>query len=227
VPREQNQEADALSKAPDADDWQLRPELFEQLSRRHGPFEVDLFASELNCQVATYSRWHTPTTAGVNAFAHRWGRAAWCCPPPTLTGRVLAHAQDCGARMCLVVPLWPNQKWWHRLVEARGSLFQGFVRDCTVLPRGQGTYVAGPSIKLARASNWLLRKEESVICASLRGAGSKTCNTPPPPERAHARRRRPILGRSSAADRLRRADAGDAHTGPAADGADRFPQVKS
>lgn len=146
VPREQNARADALSKVQDTSDWMLHPRRFAQLSAQWGPFEVDLFASHTNHQVPTYfSRFHTPDTAGVDAFGQWWGRACWCNPPFSLMARILQHAQRCQARMCLIVPFWPTTPWWHRLVQRRGTAFASFVQAWQPLPRRQDTFLPGTS----------------------------------------------------------------------------------
>ena len=71
VPREDNKEADALSRLPeevDTDDWGLSAQFFTLLDARWGPFSVDCFANFYNRKVKKfYSLWRTPGTAGVDA----------------------------------------------------------------------------------------------------------------------------------------------------------------
>jgi hypothetical protein len=144
VPREENELADALSKIVDKNDWMLHEEEFGRLARRFGPFEVDLFASHTTRQLPKYfSLYHTPDTAGIDAFAQHWGRGCWCNPPFTLIGRVLRHARECGARMCLLAPAWPSAAWWHQLVLPGGTHFRPFVRECVVLPKRRDLFVPG------------------------------------------------------------------------------------
>jgi hypothetical protein len=67
----------------------VNPAVFGSLSARHGPYEVDLFASHSNHQVPIYYSWHnTPDTTGVDAFRFKWGRRCWCNPPFRLIGKV-------------------------------------------------------------------------------------------------------------------------------------------
>jgi hypothetical protein len=144
VPRELNTLADALSKAEESCDWQLNPREFKRLSQLWGPFDIDLFASATNHQLPRYySYHHTPDCAGVNAFAFKWGKRAWCNPPFAIIARVLDHARTCGARLCLVVPFWPSALWWPRLVSPDPSFFQPFVRACVVLPRTPDLFLGG------------------------------------------------------------------------------------
>jgi hypothetical protein len=135
IPREENELADFLSKQSFSSDWKLEPAVFNQLSRMHGPFHTDLFASHTNHQLPRFfSLHHAPGAAGINAFAQHWGQQEWCNPPFALVGRAIQHARACSASMCLIAPYWPNAKWWHELVHA-GACFKPFVRACTVLPR--------------------------------------------------------------------------------------------
>jgi hypothetical protein len=156
IPRDANVLADALSKASESYDWQLNPREFQALSRRWGPFDVDLFASFTNHQVPKYfSHYYTPDTAGVNAFAQNWGRQCWCNPPFGLIARVLGHARACGSRMCVIVPFWPHSKWWPLLLGPPG-FFLPFVHGCIVLPRVFDLYLGGAygNAVAQRAPTW-------------------------------------------------------------------------
>ena len=55
IPGVQNSEADAESgKSNESTEWSLDPEVFDNILALWGPFEIDLFASRLNCKVTTY-----------------------------------------------------------------------------------------------------------------------------------------------------------------------------
>ena len=114
IPRDLNTHADELSKAPDADDWQLNPRLFARLDQLWGPHEVDTFASACNCLLPTFwSRYPTPGCAGTDAFAQDWSKLnLWINPPFGLIGRVLAKASEEKAVATVVVPVWPSRPWW-------------------------------------------------------------------------------------------------------------------
>ena len=121
--------ADHLSKLQDRDVWTVNRGVFRRLDSAWGPFEVDLFTSHTNHPVQRYfSKFFTPTTAGVDAFRHRWGRKGWANPPFCLLLQVLKHAQFCEARICLIVPLWRTRDWWSFLTKD-GLLFEPFVHD--------------------------------------------------------------------------------------------------
>lgn len=122
VPREDNTDADAISKLVDADDCMLNPNIFDELSAAWGPFHVDLFASHTSTQLSKYySKYYTPDTTGVDAFAFDWSsQTSWANPPFSLIKQVWSHAKACKARLCLVVPIWQNKPWWHLLLPEAG-----------------------------------------------------------------------------------------------------------
>jgi ribonuclease HI len=149
VPRTLNVWADWYShiQERDSSDWKLNSRFFQSLSARWGPFDVDLFASFANHQVPRYYSLHyTPDCAGVNAFAHRWGRRCWCNPPFCLIGRVWRHALSCRARLSLVVPYWPSAPWWPTI--AQGGVFSPAVRDVVILPPAHevDAFLADPAL---------------------------------------------------------------------------------
>jgi hypothetical protein len=144
VPREDNTYADELSKEFDADDWKLHPQVFAQLDRDWGPHSVELFASYTNHQLPVYySMHHTPSTAGVNAFAFSWGERCWCNPPFKLIGRVWEHARACEASVTLVFPFWPSASWWHKLLADDATCFSPFVVELRELPRAGDLFLPG------------------------------------------------------------------------------------
>lgn len=135
IRRTENTFADALSKEVHAADWKLNPHVFADLAAQWGPFSTDLFAAQHNAQLPRFYSWHhCPGTAGINAFTKHWGQREWCNPPFGLIGRVIEHAEACHASMCLIIPFWPNARWWHQLVAPNGFFFP-FVHGCNILPK--------------------------------------------------------------------------------------------
>jgi ribonuclease HI len=133
VPREQNAVADALSKCADTSDFTIQTAMFASISRKWGPFEVDLFAGHANHFVPKFYSWHySPNCAAINAFTQHWGRSCWAHPPYAMMFQVLQHAKDCGARMCLICPYWPSAAWWRLLCNELGT-FNNHVHGVQVL----------------------------------------------------------------------------------------------
>lgn len=145
IPRESNKLADFYSKISDSGDWKLRPCEFQKLKDRFGPFDVDLFASNENKQVEKfYSLYYQPNTSGVDAYNFTWGRSCWCNPPFGQMAKVLAHAQFCKARMCLITPFTPTAIWWPTLVaEDDPGFFAPFVRECVELGDATDLFLCG------------------------------------------------------------------------------------
>lgn len=88
VPWEQLQEADDLSRAPDASDWGISTKLFGQICRRFDMVpEVDLFGSDIHHTADIFvSRLYNPGCSAVDAFQLDWasfcnGKSAWIFPP--------------------------------------------------------------------------------------------------------------------------------------------------
>jgi hypothetical protein len=113
IPREHNQIADDISKHVDKSDVRLNPSVFQSLNALWGPFSIDLFASAASTQLPCYySAMHTPSTSGVNAFAHPWAKACYAFPAFHTIGKVWHHAHECSAVMCLILPIWRSAQWW-------------------------------------------------------------------------------------------------------------------
>ncbi|KXZ57056.1 hypothetical protein GPECTOR_5000g1283 [Gonium pectorale] len=155
-PRTMNQLADYWSKVAEPDDWSLLGSAFRRLNRLWGPFDIDLFASHRNHHLPTYySAYFTPDTAGVDAFRFRWGRRCWANPPFGLLLRVLHHARECRARLCLIAPLWPTRDWWCFLTED-GRRFAPFVHSAHILGPAADLLQPAQGRLPARANSWSL-----------------------------------------------------------------------
>ena len=139
IPRDLNTFADFYSKLTDSGDWMLNPSFFKMLQR----FDIDLFACYNNHQTTRYySLFFTPTCEGVDAFNFHWGRRCWCNPPFCLIARVLAKAQQCGSRLCLICPFTPSAPWWPFLTPD-GRFFASHVRGFHMLGCAPNLFSSG------------------------------------------------------------------------------------
>ena len=88
--------------------------LFQKLSQRFYIPRVDLFASRLNHQVATFVSWKPePEAQVVDAFSINWQDIMfYAFPPFSVLGRVLSKIKEAQASGILVLPLWPTQPWF-------------------------------------------------------------------------------------------------------------------
>ena len=110
LPRDQNSQADFLSKIVDFDDYFLHDEVFFNLDNLWGPHSVDRFACSYNAKLPRFnSRFVQDGPRAVDAFTRDWSpENNWLVPPISLVSRALRHMGDCKAVGTLVVPLWKS-----------------------------------------------------------------------------------------------------------------------
>ena len=114
VPRELNDEADALSKMVDTDDWGISNHIFEFLNKAYGPCTIDVFASNLSHKVGRfYAKYWCIGALGVDAFAYNWETEfCWMVPPPNMIPKVISHCKRCKSKGILVIPKWKAAFFW-------------------------------------------------------------------------------------------------------------------
>ena len=80
---------------------------------------IDLFASRINCQITPYVSYRAdPAAFAINAFHMSWQHHLfYAFPPFILTTRVLQKIQQEKATGLLLVPKWPTQLWWPKLMQ--------------------------------------------------------------------------------------------------------------
>ena len=72
--REENLQADFISRIVDYNDWRLDPVVFADLVKRWGPHTIDQFAGTYNGQISCFdSRFLSPGSEAVDAFTCNWG----------------------------------------------------------------------------------------------------------------------------------------------------------
>ena len=131
LPGVQNVVADFNSRHfQDQTEWQLNTAVFTQLCDQLGNPELDLFASRLNAQLPKYISWKPdPEATSVDAFKANWNQwYFYAFPPFCLIGRCLQKIDHDEAQGILIVPKWPTQSWFPRLL-------QMLVDDPIVLPQ--------------------------------------------------------------------------------------------
>ena len=103
ISREQNTQADYLSRILDIDDWAISTEFFQFIDELWGPHSVDRFASIY---------WN-PGSLGMNSFNSDWSHDVnWLVPPVTLASRAINHLVKCKAKGTLIVPKWTSPPFW-------------------------------------------------------------------------------------------------------------------
>lgn len=120
IPGVTNVEADLLSRNCYSDhEWQLNPVLFQQLSAVSPALSIDLFATVLNTQLPRYVSWKPdPHAEYVDAFSKSWkGDYFYAFPPFSLIHKCLNKIEAEQAEGLLVVPAWPTQTWYPRVLQ--------------------------------------------------------------------------------------------------------------
>ena len=142
VPRECNQETDALSRQADRDDRMLNPNHFAALDILWGPHTIDRFSTVRTRQVPRFcSRWLNPGTEGVDAFKLCWaGENNWIFPPPYLIPRVLKHMEYGMEKGTLVIPVWTSASWWP-LLATDGRHPKAFVLDWVEISPSEDMFI--------------------------------------------------------------------------------------
>ena len=95
-------EADSLSRLKNLGaEWMLKPHVFHGLCDMVSVPAIDLFASRINAQVATYVSWPLePAALFINAFSIHWGdRISYAFSLFSLIARVLRTLQEDRASM--------------------------------------------------------------------------------------------------------------------------------
>ena len=144
VSRDENVEADILSRFDDPNDYMLDPSCFRYIDEAWGPHTIDRFASVQTKQLERYcSRYRNPGCESVDAFTVTWSKENnWLFPPPYLIPRVLTHMSAGGEDGTLLVPQWPSAVWWQLLVEMTGS-WRAFVTASMVIQPYEGIFLSG------------------------------------------------------------------------------------
>ena len=105
----------------DSTDWMFDPDLYASYDLMYGPFDVDACA-DTQGHNSQCSRYWSPADCYSR---HSWaGLKVWCDPPFQEIGIILDHAiasyyDDMDkTSVMLVVPDWPDAKWWPNMVES-------------------------------------------------------------------------------------------------------------
>ena len=136
------QVADAGSKAPDSDDWSIDDTTFSYLSQKYGPFSVDLFADESNHRTPKfYSDFASPSSSGVNAFAHSWSNEdCFACPPVNLVIQTIKKIAQEPSQGILVIPKWSTARFWPFVFpdgKNLGNTFSSYEEICPTIIQNQ------------------------------------------------------------------------------------------
>jgi len=138
LPGSVNVLADKASRVfDDNTEWSLVPCVFDNIRESLGPFSIDLFASRLNCKHSIYASWKPdPSAAFVDAFSRNWTKYSdfYAFPPFSVILRCLRKIDLENAQGTLIVPLWPAQPWFPKLLKMIVAPPTILPKNCLCLP---------------------------------------------------------------------------------------------
>jgi hypothetical protein len=109
-----------LNSIADRDEWRVEHSWFERIQDwAQCAFAADLFADRDNHRLPLfYSATYCAEAVGhPDCFANVWPPGVlYAFPPVRLIPRLLQRALDLDAHIVLLVPDWPSQPWWPRLM---------------------------------------------------------------------------------------------------------------
>ncbi len=132
LPGVENTIADRKSRQfDDSTEWMLDPIMFQKVCVLLGTPDIDLFASRLNKQLPRYISWKPdPEAEAIDAFSMDWGTVYfYAFPPFCLIPTCLQKIDSDTAEGIIVVPKWPTQPWFAKMLHM-------LVSDPILLPRG-------------------------------------------------------------------------------------------
>ena len=126
LPGSENTLADEASRTFDINtEWELDFDIFIKIFHQFGPFDVDLFASRLNHKVKVYAAWKPdPNAAFIDSFTIPWHnfKFFYAFPPFSIIMRCLKKISEEKARGVIVVPVWPTQSWFPKLIRMLNNI---------------------------------------------------------------------------------------------------------
>jgi hypothetical protein len=115
LPREENDAADAISKATDSRGYTLKNSALRRIAADHGHPQVDGFASAENAVCQAYvSRWLDADAESADTFRADWadGRRWHLFPPAGAIARCVRKAILKGGSLTIIIPNQPAASWF-------------------------------------------------------------------------------------------------------------------
>ena len=140
IPGVENVVADYKSRNfSDNVEWKLSPKLFQRVCEVFGQPNIDLFASRLNKQIDIYVSFKPdPFAYAIDAFNMTWkGYFFYAFPPFSCVPKVLRKVLREQARGILIVPWWPTQPWWARLMNLHLRHIRFRPKNSNLIPIGK------------------------------------------------------------------------------------------
>jgi hypothetical protein len=120
IPGKDNNLADKLSRQMVSHlEWELHPQVAQQLFRLWPTPTIDLFASSQNTKLPNFcALYYHPQAMNTDALSMSWRNLyVYAFPPFPLLPKVLQKVQEDQAMMILIAPNWPRREWYPCLLE--------------------------------------------------------------------------------------------------------------
>ena len=137
LPGVENVIADKKSRVfQDHTEWMLNKAAFDKLCEFYGIPQIDLFASRLNAQLPVYVSWKPdPGAVAIDAFTQDWSKFFfYAFPPFCLITACLQKIEIENAEGVMVVPKWPTQPWFPKLMNM-------LIEEPILLPRSKSLLI--------------------------------------------------------------------------------------
>jgi hypothetical protein len=145
LPGVKNTIADALSRLERVGDYALLQEFFregmmklQESMQDNWMVDIDLFATRFNRKLEKFvSPTPDPLAVAHDAFSLIWNQwKPYIHPPIEVIARCIQRLEEERVEAVLVVPLWPTQTWWPRLISlAKAGVILGNTEE--ILQRGK------------------------------------------------------------------------------------------
>lgn len=120
LPGSENSLADKASRIFDENtEWSLNSDMYSKIVNNFGELSIDLFASRLNAKHVTYASWKPdPSALFVDSFSKNWSEFNnfYAFPPFSMIMKCLQKISEEEAQGIMLVPLWPTQPWFPKIM---------------------------------------------------------------------------------------------------------------
>lgn len=142
IPGVENVLADYKSRNFNDDiEWEVTDKIFAKICGVFGRPDVDLFASRVNHKLPCFVSWTPePGCWKHDAFTIPWtDQFFYLFPPFSLVGQVLQRMVRYGTHGVLLVPDWPGQPWYSRLLNLARQTLKFRKGRRNLIPHGSPT----------------------------------------------------------------------------------------
>ena len=152
IPGAHNVLADAASREfRDAAEWAIPQKIFGKIVKTFGCPEIDLFASRLNKKLPKYVSWKPdPESIYIDSMNMSWENLfIYLFPPFSMLWPITTKLElDRVPRAIIVMPDWPTQSWYPRIMRKSLSPPMKISSSSLILPGTRRTHPLAPKLQL-------------------------------------------------------------------------------